>query len=124
MKSKYNSEQAEAVESAVKHFEHWRATTERGRRRMSEELRAIAIDLSYKIGVHPASKELGLNCTDLKRWRQKAKDLENGTFTEVKLLPTMGFSCRVKIIKNDTHVNIAFEDSNVAQVTALIKGVL
>jgi hypothetical protein len=124
MRAKYNSDQIVAIENAVKHFEHWRATTERGQRRMSEELRTMAIDLSQKVGVHCASKALGLNCTDLKRWGEKGEPTNKGNFTEITLLPSTNFSCRVEIAKNDTRINFSLEHSSVEQMVALVKGVL
>jgi len=91
---------------------------------MSEELRTMAIDLSQKIGVHRASKALGLNCTDLKRWGAKGEATNTGKFTEITLLPSTDFSCRVEITKNDTHINLSLENCSMEQVVTLIKGVL
>jgi transposase-like protein len=124
MKSKYNSDQISAIENTVKHFEHWRATTERGQRRMSDELRSMAIDLSHEVGVHRASKELGLNCTDLKRWKDKAEPRASGVFTEISLRPSLPFSYRMEIKKNDTCISLSLDHSSIDQMVALIKGVL
>lgn len=124
MKAEYNPDQIIAIEAAVKHFEHWRATTTRGQRKMSEELRTMAIDLSKKVGVNRASKALGLNCTDLKRWGTKEEITDTGKFTEVTLLPSMSSACRVEITKNDTCINLSLEQSTVDQMIALVKGIL
>lgn len=124
MKAEYNPDQIIAIEAAVKLFEHWRATTERGQRRLSEELRTTAIDLSKKIGVYRASKALGLNCTDLKRWGAKGEAIEKGKFTEITLLPSRESPCRVEITKNDTYISFFLEHSTVDQIIALAKGIL
>ena len=125
MKKVYNSTQICAVEKTVKQFKHWRKTTVKGQRRMSLELRNMAIDLSQQIGIFPASKELGLNCTDLKKWREKTEERKEGSFTEIMVLPSPSFSCRLEIKKNDTCINVFLgHDSNVDQTIALINGVL
>ena len=126
-KRQYTPIQLQAVESAKSQFKSWRSANGYSRRRIPDELRGSAIALAKSLGRNQASKELGLNPTDLRQWEglaapEKREDLK---FAEVTICrPSSFLECRIEVIREQTRLALDLKGVNVDQMIALIRGVL
>lgn len=126
-KQQYTQTQQLAVDAAKSQFKTWRIANGNHRRRIPDELRAAAIELSKCLSNSRASKELGINPTELKHWGsimapEQCKELK---FAEVTLhKDTYCLECRVEVSREQTHLVLDFKGVAMDQMITLIRGVL
>ena len=126
-KRQYTQTQQQAIDTAKSQFQTWRVSNGNSRRRIPDDLRATAVELSNSLGRSRVSKVLGLNPTDLKYWgdliaTEKNVDLK---FAEVTIhhQPSC-LDCRVEVYREETHVAMNLKGVNVDQMITLIRGIL
>jgi transposase-like protein len=126
-KRQYTQTQQQAIDTVKSQFQTWRISNGNSRRRIPDDLRATAIELSNSLGRTRASKELGLNPTDLKHWENLMAPEKNVDFkfAEVTLHhQTSCLDCRVEVSREKTSLALDLKGVNVDQMITLIRGLL